>query len=95
MTQREEFSVKSNSEDEENILSEEPPKKKSTVSINMEETETAGTSLLTIVEKGEGTKLQQEPLEALNEQIWRIQNQQQNSPKDSKVRVFLILVIYA
>uniref|UniRef100_A0A915N5N0 DM domain-containing protein n=1 Tax=Meloidogyne javanica TaxID=6303 RepID=A0A915N5N0_MELJA len=73
-----------NSEDEENILTEEPPtKKKSTISINLveEENEIACTSSK---ELGKNIKLQQEPLEDLNKQIWNIQNKQQLSPKNIK-----------
>ncbi|CAK5056234.1 unnamed protein product [Meloidogyne enterolobii] len=78
-----------NSEDEENtnnILTEEPPtKKKSTISINLveEENEIACTSSK---ELGKNIKLQQEPLEDLNKQIWNIQNKQQLSPKNIKSR---------
>ncbi|CAK5059508.1 unnamed protein product [Meloidogyne enterolobii] len=78
-----------NSEDEENtnnILTEEPPtKKKSTISINLveEENEIACTSSK---ELGKNIKLQQEPLEELNKQIWNIQNKQQLSPKNIKSR---------
>uniref|UniRef100_A0A915PB12 DM domain-containing protein n=1 Tax=Meloidogyne floridensis TaxID=298350 RepID=A0A915PB12_9BILA len=75
-----------NSENEENILTEEPPtKKKSTISINLveEENEIACTSSK---ELGKNIKLQQEPLEDLNKQIWNIQNKQQLSPKNIKSR---------